>query len=86
MELAAWHQVPDVEFRLTRLPLELMASQEYFDRVGDNNLVWTRQVFGEIIGHTPAAVELDQWMRRFAELRYSRTEVLNQMQSVATGR
>ncbi len=86
MELAAWHQVPDIDYRLSRLPLELMGSQEYFDRVGDNNLVWTRQVFGEIIGHTPAALELDQWMRRFADLRYSRTEVLNQMQSVADSR
>lgn len=83
MEIAAWHQVPDVDFRLNRLPLELMASQEYFDRAGNNNLVWVRQVFGEVIRHTPSALELDQWMRRFGELRYSRTELLNQMQSVS---
>lgn len=83
IELAAWHQVPDVQFRLTQLPIELMASQEYFDRVGNNNLVWMRQVFGEVIGHTPSALELDQWMRRFADLRYSRMELLRQMKSVA---
>lgn len=86
LELAAWHQVPDVEFRLSRLPQELMASQEYFDRVGDNNSVWIRQVFGEVIGHTPTALEFDQWMRRFADVRYSRMEVLKQMQSVADSR
>jgi len=83
MELAAWHQIPDVEFRLSRLPLELMASQEYFDRVGNNNAVWIRKTFGEIIGRTPSALEFDQWMRRLADVRYSRMEVLNQMQSVA---
>ena len=42
-----------------------------------------RKVFGEIIGRTPSALEFDQWMRRFAELRYSRMEVLNQMQSIS---
>ena len=83
LELAAWHQVPDVEFRLSRLPHELMASQEYFDRVGDNNSVWIRQVFGEVIGRTPTALEFDRWVRRFADVRYSRMEVLKQMQSVA---
>ena len=82
LELAAWHQVPDVEFRLAQLPLELMASQEYFDRVGDNNSVWIRKVFGEIIQRTPSALEFDQWMRRFADVRYSRMEVLKQMKSV----
>jgi len=86
LELAAWHQVPDVEFRLTRLPHELMASQEYFDRVGDNSSVWVRKVFGEVFGSTPTALEFDQWMRRFANLGYSRMEVLNQMQSVVESR
>lgn len=82
LELAAWHQVPDVEFRLSRLPHELMASQEYFDRVGDNNSVWIRQVFGEVVGRTPTALEFDQWIRRFADVRYSRMELLKQLQSV----
>ena len=59
-----------------------MASQEYFDRVGDNNSVWIRKVFGEVIGRTPSALEFDQWMRRFADVRYSRMEVLKQMKSV----
>jgi uncharacterized lipoprotein YbaY len=85
MELAAWHQVPDIELRLQRLPLELMASQEYFDMVGNNNVVWIRKVFGEVIGRTPTALELDQWMRRFADVRYSRMEVLNQMKSISGG-
>lgn len=83
LELAAWHQVPDVENRLRRLPLELMASQEYFDRVGDNNSVWIQKVFTEIVGRQPTALEFDQWMRRLAELRYSRMQVLTQMQSMS---
>ncbi|KAA5540915.1 PDZ domain-containing protein [Roseiconus nitratireducens] len=82
MELAAWHQVPDTQYRLSRLPLELMGSQEYYDRTGNNNLVWVRQVFGEVIGRTPTALELDQWMRRFSELGYSRTTLLEQMKSI----
>jgi len=83
LELAAWHQIPDVEFRLSRLPLELMASQEYFDRIGDNNSLWIRKIFGEFFGRTPTALEFDQWIRRFADVRYSRMEVLKQAQSVA---
>lgn len=85
VEIAAWHQIPDVQFRLSRLPLELMASQEYFDMVGNNNSVWIRKTFGEVIGRTPSALEFDQWMRRFADLRYSRLEVLNQMKSISNG-
>lgn len=82
MELAAWHQAPDINYSLSKLPLQLMGSQEYFDMVGNNNVVWIKKVFGEIIGHPPSSLELDQWMRRFAELRYSRMGVLNQMQSI----
>jgi uncharacterized lipoprotein YbaY len=84
IELAAWHQLPDIDYRLGRMPLELMASQEYFDLVGNNNVVWVRNVFNEVIGRVPSSTELDQWMRRFGELRYSRMELLNQLQSVAS--
>jgi uncharacterized lipoprotein YbaY len=83
IELAAWHQLPDIEYRLGRLPLELMGCQEYYDMVGNNNVVWLSKVFTEVIGRAPSAAEQDQWMRRFAELGYSRTELLNQLKSVA---
>jgi uncharacterized lipoprotein YbaY len=83
IELAAWQQLPDIDYRLGRMPLELMASQEYYDLVGNNNVVWVRTVFNEVIGRVPSTTELDQWMRRFADLRYSRMELLNQLQSVA---
>jgi uncharacterized lipoprotein YbaY len=83
IELAAWHQIPDIEYRLGRLPLELMGCQEYYDIVGNNNVVWLRKVFTEVIGRAPSAPEIDQWMRRFSELGYSRMELLNQLQSVS---
>ncbi|WP_197231913.1 YbaY family lipoprotein [Novipirellula artificiosorum] len=83
MEIAAWHSVPDPEYRMSRLPNELMATQEYFDRCGHNNVAWLERVFSEVIGHVPTAYEQQQWMARYAEVRYSRTEVLNQMSMVA---
>ncbi|TWU10034.1 hypothetical protein Poly21_53670 [Allorhodopirellula heiligendammensis] len=83
MEIAAWQAVPDPDFRLRRLPIELMATQEYFDRCGNNNVAWLERVFTEVIGHVPSAYEQEQWMARYAEVRYSRTEVLNQMSIVA---
>ncbi|TWU34483.1 YbaY family lipoprotein [Novipirellula artificiosorum] len=83
MELAAWHSVPDPEYRMSRLPNELMATQEYFDRCGNNNNAWLERVFTEVIGYVPSAYERQQWMQRFAEVRYSRTEVLGQMTLVA---
>ena len=45
VELAAWQQLPDINARISRLPLELMAGQEYFDRSGNNNLSWMQKVF-----------------------------------------
>ncbi len=83
VELAAWYQTPDLNYRVQRLPLELMATQEYFDRYGANDYAWVRQSFTEVIGKAPSSVEMDLWMRRFGELRYSRTELLNQMQMQA---
>ncbi len=85
VELAAWTQFPDVEYRLANAPLELMAAQEYFDRVGNNNTVWLRAVFGEILGRAPTPIEEEQWMRRYAQVGYSRMEVLRQLKQV-TGR
>ena len=79
IELAAWYQTPDVAYQLTRLPLELMAAQEFFDRTGNNRAAWMQRVFAEIIGRAPSAGEMDLWMRRFADLRFSRTELLNQL-------
>ncbi|MCR9295505.1 MAG: YbaY family lipoprotein, partial [bacterium] len=57
IELAAWHQLPDIQIRLGTMRLELMASQEYYDRVGNNNLVWAENVFREIVGRDPSAAE-----------------------------
>lgn len=83
LELAAWQQLPDIEFRITTMPLEIMAAQEYYDLTGNNNLVWMERVFKEVIGRSPNTQELDQWMRRFAELRYSRMELLRQLSAQA---
>ncbi|TWT56364.1 YbaY family lipoprotein [Allorhodopirellula solitaria] len=83
MELAAWNSVPDPDYRMGRLPIELMATQEYFDRCGNNNVAWLERAFTEMIGHVPSTYEQEQWMARYAEVHYSRTEVLNQMAIVA---
>jgi uncharacterized lipoprotein YbaY len=83
MEIAAWHSVPDPEYRMNRLSIDLLATQEYFDRCGNNNVAWIERTFTEVIGHVPSSYEQQQWMARFAEVRYSRTEVLNQMALVA---
>ncbi|MCO6042848.1 YbaY family lipoprotein [Aeoliella sp. ICT_H6.2] len=83
VELAAWYQTPDLQYRMQRLPLELMGTQEFFDRMGANDFAWVQRAFTEVIGKTPSSVEMDLWMRRFAELRYSRTELLNQLQMQA---
>jgi uncharacterized lipoprotein YbaY len=85
VELAVWQQMPDMQYRLADLPNQMMGSQEYFDRVGNSNLVWLERVFAEILGRNATQAELDQWMRRFAELGYSRTELLRQLKQ-ASGR
>ncbi len=83
VELAVWQQMTDTQYRLADLPVELMGSQEYYDRVGNNNVVWLERVFAEMLGRNPSATEMDQWMRRFGELRYSRTELLRQLKMVS---
>lgn len=85
VELAVWQQMGDLQYRVADLPIEMMGSQEYFDRVGNNNLVWLEQVFAQLLGRNATQAELDQWMRRFGELRYSRTELLRQLKQ-ASGR
>lgn len=62
-----------------RLPLKLMASQEYFDLARNDNDYWLANVFGVIVGRQPDVQELAQWRLRFAEVRFSRTELLRQL-------
>ncbi len=81
LELAALRATPGIETRLDQMPLELMAAQEYFDMTGNNDLVWLETVFQVIVKKRPTQTELDQWMRRYADLRYSRTELLRQLYS-----
>ncbi|WDI43823.1 YbaY family lipoprotein [Bremerella sp. P1] len=80
MEIAAWYQTGQIlNDRMRRLSLELMATDEYYNRSGGNNVLWVNRVFTEIIGHPPTTTETDLWLQRFAELRYSRMELLNQL-------
>lgn len=85
VELAAWYQTPDLGFRVQRLPMELMATQEFYDRMGGNDYAWLQRVFQEVAGKQPSSFEMDSWMRRFSELRYSRMELLNQLQAQSRG-
>jgi uncharacterized lipoprotein YbaY len=72
---------PRIQERLKTLPLELMATQEFFDATGNNEAAWITQIFKEMTGRNPQASELQNWQRRFAELRYSRSTLLAQLQS-----
>ena len=83
VELAALRVTPNIATRIDTMPLDLMAGQEYFDAVGNNNGVWLGSVFQEIVKRQPSSSEQEQWMRRFADLRYSRTELLRQLYSQA---
>lgn len=85
IELAVLHNTPSINERLRTFPLELMAGQEYFDAAGNNNQVWFEKVFEEIVKKRPSDAELAQWMQRYAELGYSRTELLRQLYSQARG-
>lgn len=85
-ELAALSFAPNMQTKLSTLPIELMAQQEFYDRTGNNNQVWLQQVFNMIVGKQPTQAEFDQWNRRFADLRYSRTELLRQLYTVAPKR
>lgn len=81
LELAALRATPGLVERIDELPLELMAAQEYFDAAGNHNRVWLEKVFEEIVRRRPSPSELEQWMLRYADLRYSRTELLRQLDS-----
>ena len=62
-----------------------MATEEFFSQMGGNTNRWLRASFQEIVGHAATSTEIDLWMRRFGELRYSRTELLNQLSMQARG-
>ena len=85
VEVAAWEGYSDMFQRVDRLPLELMATDEYFNRSGGTDEAWMRNVFTEIVGHGPTTGELDSWLRRLADLRYSRGELLRQLDMQARG-
>ncbi len=82
-ELAALHLSPNIANRIGTLPIEMMAAQEYFDAAGNNNQLWLQKVFTEVLGRTPTQPEFDQWIKRYADLRFSRTELLRQLYSQA---
>lgn len=85
LELAAYDGLPDIADRVRRLPVDLMATEEFFSLMGGNTNSWLRAAFGEIIGHAPTSTEMQLWTQRFGELRYSRTELLNQLLMQARG-
>lgn len=78
-ELAAARVLGSTNNLLDRLPLKLMASQEYFDLARNDNDYWLSNVFGVVVGRRPDTNELAQWRLRFADLRYSRTELLREL-------
>ena len=79
LQFAVLKATPNLENTLNTLPLELMAAQEYFDRAGNDNEVWIRAVFQEIVGRPTSDQELLEWQRRYGQLRGSRTELLRQL-------
>ena len=79
IELAALRQSTDLQSTLASLPITLMANQEYFDLAGNNNPLWLENVFNVIVQRQPSPTELTQWMKRYADLRYSRTQILNEL-------
>lgn len=85
-ELAALQFAPNMQTKLSRLPIELMAQQEFYDRSGNNNQAWLQQVFARIVGKQLTQTEFDQWNRRLADLGNSRTALLEQLYTVAPRR
>ncbi len=85
MEMAAFERMPNLSQQVERLPVELMATEEFFTRTGGDSRNWVRVAFEEIVGQPPTLTELDLWNRRFAELGYSRTALLNQLAMQARG-
>jgi uncharacterized lipoprotein YbaY len=85
-EMAAWYNTCGVDNdRIRQLPLQLMASDEYYNRSGGNNVDWLRSVFRRIVGHAPTNTEVNLWMRRFDDLRNSRMELLRQLEMQSRG-
>lgn len=72
---------PQLENRLRNLPLDLMATQEFYDLVGNNDTAWITRIFEEMAGRRPLATELENWRRRFSDLRFSRSALLAQLDS-----
>lgn len=79
VELAAFMVSPNPTSELETLPLNLMAGQQYYDAVGNNNTAWITAVFQHIIGRPATVQERDQWLKYFNDLRGSRMEVLRQL-------
>ncbi len=79
MEMAAFMVASNPQNEVSSLPLNLMASQQYYDAVGNNNTMWITAVFQQIIGRPPSIQERDQWLEYFNRLRGSRMEVLRQL-------
>lgn len=73
----------DMKTLTERLPLKLMASPEYFDLAHNSRDFWFKNVFGIIVGRQPSPAEVTQWMQRFSELGFSRTELLRQLYAQA---
>jgi len=79
IELAGLLLSPTATSDIASLPITLMASQQYYDAVGNNNTMWITNVFEKIIGRPPSLQERDQWLKYFSDLRGSRVEVLRQL-------
>jgi len=84
IELAALRATPGIDARIDSVPLDLMASQEYFDAAGNNDALWLERVFTQVVKRPPSQGELTQWRQRYADLRDSRTDLLRQLYSVVT--
>lgn len=79
LELAGLLLSPTAASDLENLPITLLASQQYYDAVGNNNALWVTSIFQKIIGRPPTTQEYEQWLKRFADLRGSRVELLRQL-------
>ncbi len=79
LETAAFVVSANPVAELEMLPINLLAGQQYYDAVGNNNAAWVTSVFQQIIGRQPTFDEREQWLRRFSDLRGSRVELLRQL-------
>lgn len=79
LEIAAFSVSPTAIYDIEALPINLMASQQYYDAVGNNEANWLTSVFQKIIGRPPTLQESEQWLRYFSQLRGSRVELLRQL-------